>query len=377
MLIQEGLARIEFEELDEVFFNPRGKLSRSFGVLGIRALSRTLGEELVVADAFTGVGTRSIRYLLETGDAIAGVHANDSSAPALEFAIRNARLNGVIEWMKFHCLEARRFFWRSVEANRFYHFIDIDVFGTPMQFIPFAVNALKRQGAIYVTSTDTAPLCGINRKAAFRNYGAVTENVEFCHEAGARIVIAAVLSASARQAYVARPLFTLFDGYAFRILMMMERGRKSFPHKEIGFIFRCPSTGEVKAVKQHRFGTVDMECPSELQAIGPMWLGDLHDPEFLRLMLESLSENWFDERDRHKLKRLLKTMQMEIDMPPFFHDLSVLADRIGISTPRKMDMVNALRRAGFRAGVTHFSGTGIKTDADHITLARIARELVT
>ncbi len=377
MTVREGLARLEFEELDDVFFNPRGALARSFGVLAIRAFANFLSEsQFLIADAFTGIGTRAVRYLLEAGDVVSEVHANDSSLTAIEFAIRNARINGVSEKLKVHCLEARRFFWRSIEANRFYHIIDLDVFGSPMQFIPFAVNALKRRGAIYITSTDTAPLCGINRRAAFRNYGAVTENTEFCHEAGARIVIAASILSAARQAFIGRPLFTLFDGYAFRIFLLLEKGRKSFPHNMIGFIFRCPETGEVKIVRQKHLGLSSMPCSVEPQVVGPLWIGDIHDIEFLQLMLDELHKNWFSQKDMHKIGKLIKLMMGEVGMPPFFHDISSLSDRLNIDTPRKIDLINALRRQGFKAGMTHFSGTGLKTDAPGSVLSETAKRLV-
>ncbi len=373
----EGRAKLHYEEHDEVFFNPRGRLARSMGVLAARAFSKmTLNDRLVIADAFTGIGARVVRYLLEDDDRISVVHANDSSMPALEFAIRNVRLNGVAEKVKFHCLEARRFFWRSVQANLFYDIIDIDVFGTPMQFIPFAVNALKHKGAIYVTSTDTAPLCGINRRAAFRNYGAVAENFEFCHETGARIVIAAVVKAVAQQAYIARPLFTLFDGYAFRIFVAVQKGRRGFPVDKFGFVVRCPSSGRVMVFKQKHAGRFSLDCKSDLQIAGPLWIGELHDAEFLNQMLDELNEDWFSERDRSKLKKTIKLMEAEVGMPPFFHDISALSDRLNINTPRKADLINELRRRGFKAGMTHFSGLGIKTDADFDTLADIAVSVV-
>ena len=371
----EGAAKIEYAPNLGVFFNPRGQLARSFGVLAVRAYSIRVGRKLTVADAFTGVGTRAIRYLLEASKSVDWVFANDSSPVALSFAVRNALNNNVIDRIKFSCWETRRFFWRTNEANTFFDVIDLDVFGTPMPFIQFALVALKYQGAIYITSTDTAPLCGINRRAAFRNYGAVSENLEFCHEIGARIVIASVIKSAAQLAFIGRPLFTLFDGYAFRIFMEFQRGRGQFPHDKIGFIFRCPEDGTVFWTKQKSLGKLKLECDQEMQMAGPLWLGELHDPEFLDVMKNEIAMDWFSQKDSMKIKRRLKLMEQEIGMPPFFYEISKIADREDINVPPKNKIIHALKYEGFKAAPTQFSGTGIKSDAPYGVVLKCLRRL--
>ena len=57
-------------------------------------------------------------------------------------------------------------------AQEYYDYVDLDPFGTPVEFIPAALQALKRNGILAITATDTAPLAGTQAKKCVRRYGA-------------------------------------------------------------------------------------------------------------------------------------------------------------------------------------------------------------
>ncbi|MCD6087289.1 MAG: tRNA (guanine(10)-N(2))-dimethyltransferase [Candidatus Hydrothermae bacterium] len=362
----EGSVRLFIPEGEPVFYNPRGALARTLGVLALRELLENFGEPVIAADAFTGSGVRAIRYAKEGG--ALRVFANDSSPFALEAAERNALLNKVRSRIKFSSTESIKFLWSLKEREIFPHFLDLDPYGSPAPFMEAALLASRIGGYVYITATDLAPLCGIRREAALRNYGALTARTDFCHEAGARIVIGTAQRIAGRHASFFRPLMTFYDGSALRILLRVERGRKSYPGDLIGFLAHCPKC-------KHRFGfsmkgkwTVRCEkCGAGLEIIGPLWLGDLHDREFLKRL--KLKAGEYGGKEGKKIARLLDKMEGEIGMPPYYFDIARVSDMIDIQTPSTEKVIELLRRAGFRASRTHFNGRGIKTDADISSLA--------
>ncbi len=360
MLVTEGKVKIEIPEDRPVFFNQKGAKARTLGVCALRILSRAFEEDLIAADAFTGSGIRAIRYIIEGGAKL--VYANDSSPYALETAKANARLNRVKSRIKFTQMEAVRFLWRLKEREIFPHFIDLDTFGSPSSFLESAILAIKRNGILYVTATDLAPLCGIKRDAAMRNYGAVTTNVEFCHETGARIVVRAVCEAAARHAFTAEPLLTYFDGSSLRILFEIRHGRKDYPVREIGFVAHCPKCKFRVAFKMRgKWESKCMECGTDMEHIGPLWIGNLHRQEFLEEMIRELRN--LGDKVSLKLVSILKKMRGEIGLPPYFYDLANISDRLNIPTPSTIAVVEKLKEAGYNASTTHFRGRGFKTDA--------------
>ncbi|HDM90535.1 MAG TPA: tRNA (guanine(10)-N(2))-dimethyltransferase [candidate division WOR-3 bacterium] len=365
-LFTEGSVKLLISEKEPVFYNPRGALARTLGVLALRVLRDNFGEAIIAADAFTGSGIRAIRYVKEGG--ALRVYANDSSPFALEVAERNALLNKVRSRIKFSSRESIRFLWSLKEREVFPHFLDIDPYGSPAPFMEAALLASRIGGYVYITATDLAPLCGIRREAAFRNYGALTARTDFCHEAGARIVIGTAQRIAGRHASLFRPLMTYYDGSALRILLRTERGRENFPGDLIGFTAHCPRCKHRTGFRMKGKWTVRCEkCSTELEIIGPLWLGDLHDREFLERLKSKAAE--YDGREGRKIAGLLDKMEGEIGMPPYYFDIARVSDMIDVRTPSTEKVIELLKRAGFRASRTHFNGRGIKTDASISALA--------
>lgn len=371
----EGLAHLHTHHPDgEVFFNPKGKLARSVGVLALRHEREIQGRALLVADVFTGIGARAIRYLLETS-AVEEVHANDFSERALQLAKENARLNGVQDRIRFSRREANRFLWQANLNETFYDFLDLDTFGSPTPYLDAAFFAVRDGGLLYLTTTDLGPLCGVPKKAAYRHYGAAAFQWKGCHESGARTVIANTILAGGRHDFLALPLLTLFDGYSFRILFRTLHGRQDFPERLLGFVEQCPKCGWVGS---YRLGTPGQgrcpHCRIPLQIAGPLWLGELHDPAFLEGMMRHL-DPWFDAKDAEKIAEKLRLMTEEVGFPPYFLDIGDTCDRLNISTPGTWAVIEALRNRGYRAARSSFTGRGVKTTAPYEVFLEVLRDL--
>ena len=103
------------------------------------------------------------------------------------------------------------------------------------------------------------------------------------------------------------------------------------------------------------------ECGEKLIQAGPLWLGEIQNKEFISKMIEE-SENKKLNSEKQLLK-LLNSCMIEADSPATFYDVHSICRSLKISAP-KLDLIfNEIRNNGFEAEKTHFTPTGIKTNA--------------
>lgn len=84
------------------------------------------------------------------------------------------------------------------ENFRYFDFLDLDPFGSPVEFLDTALRSVRRNGVLAVTATDTGVLCGAYRNACLRKYLAEPIRGPLCHEAGLRILIGTVVRYAAK-----------------------------------------------------------------------------------------------------------------------------------------------------------------------------------
>jgi tRNA (guanine26-N2/guanine27-N2)-dimethyltransferase len=346
-----------------VFYNPRGRFSRSMGVVAVAAESSLRGRRLSVADVLAATGVRGIRYLLESGG-VDALHLNDVSSTAVQVIGENLKLNQVEERSTVTREDANRFLTSHSVAGERFDLVDIDPYGAPTPFLDDALSAVERGGVAAFTATDLAPLCGIGGRAALRKYGSVPLYNEFCHETAARILCYAVVQGCGRRGYVPEILLTAFSEHYLRIYVRVDLGRASFPHEGIGLICDCSNrhyTTSAPLLDQR----IDSSCPlcgSRLRIAGPLWIGSLHSPVFLERMRNSLLSLELEE-DWRRIERYLKLFEEENAFPPYFFDVGRASDFLGKRTPSLSKVLDALRARGYRAARTHFKGEGVKTEA--------------
>ena len=103
---------------------------------------------------------------------------------------------------------------------------------------------------------------------------------------------------------------------------------------------------------------------------GPLWLASLHNIIWLeKLQTQVESRQW--------LVRLLKVMQGEANLPPYFYTLSEIGRRGKLDLPKRDHLIPALRSQGYHTSLTHINPQAIKTDADLPTCIQVARNLGT
>jgi tRNA (guanine26-N2/guanine27-N2)-dimethyltransferase len=359
--VREGSARFLVPKAERiydapVFYNPVMALNRDISVLVARAL-----EPKRVLDALSATGIRGIRYALESP--AEEVWLNDISDEAYSLMKRNVALNFEGELYEEG---DRSYLWgekliviNKGDANRlmaenfrYFDLVDLDPFGSPMEFLDTALRSVKRRGVLAVTATDTGVLCGAYARACVKNYLARPIRGELCHEAGLRILIGTVVRYSAKYDLGVEVLLAYYRDHYFRAFLQFKSGAKKAEKSlaQLGYLWQDESG---------RFTYEKAFLPEKPKAFGPMWLGPLKDSEFV----EKLSKELETFEPAHKKTRpFVELLAGELDVP-FHYDTHALARRNGLEVRKVSEVIERLEKLGYRASRTHFSPTAVKTDA--------------
>ncbi|NJE55611.1 tRNA (guanine(10)-N(2))-dimethyltransferase [Thermococcus sp. 21S9] len=359
--VSEGSARFLVPKAERiydapVFYNPVMALNRDISVLVARAL-----EPKRVLDALSATGIRGIRYALESP--AEEVWLNDISDEAYSLMKRNVALNFEGELYEEG---DRSYLWgekliviNKGDANRlmaenfrYFDLVDLDPFGSPMEFLDTALRSVKRKGVLAVTATDTGVLCGAYSRACVKNYLARPIRGELCHEAGLRILIGTVVRYSAKYDLGVEVLLAYYRDHYFRAFLRFKSGATKAERSlaQLGYLWQ---------EKTGRFTYEKAFLPEKPKAFGPMWLGPLKDSEFV----EKLSKELETFEPAHKKTRpFIELLAGELDVP-FHYDTHSLARRNGLEVRKVSEIIERLEKLGYRASRTHFSPTAIKTDA--------------
>ena len=344
-LILEGSTVVD---VGSVFYNPKMKLNRDICV----AISRSLriGDYL---DALAASGVRGLRVAKEAR--VERVTLNDVSRLACELIRKNVDLNQLTS-CEVCCKNSN-----VLMHERHFDAVDLDPFGSPSPFI--AAAARSATSHLFITATDTAPLCGAHKKSGVRKYMAEPVKTEYHREMGARILLGAAARELARLDKGMVPLLTHATDHYLRTYLSIQKGAK-FADKsilELGYLEHCHRCGWRKTHKGifSRGATICLRCGEATDLAGPLWLGPIHDSGLVESAIEKLVK-MVDEDDR-----ALKVLQMCRDeiVTPMYYDHHRICKRLRITPGRIEEVIEALRNAGFQASRTHFSGVGIKTDA--------------
>lgn len=149
--VERGL---EFET-GESFFRHESAAGRDLGVLAASLYRKSEGK-LRVLDALCGCGIRSLRYLVEAeADFVLANDGNDEDRRVICGNLSRVPRGSGDErrWMVTH-FEANRVMTECYLQRDFFDLIDVDSFGSDSSFLRSAMNALRLDGLLYVTSTD-------------------------------------------------------------------------------------------------------------------------------------------------------------------------------------------------------------------------------
>jgi len=345
---------ITFSTSKTVFYNPAMRLCRSMSSLAVGAIA----EKIEVVDAFCASGIRGIRYMKENKN-VKKLTFIDIDRRAISLAKKNAKANKL--GSKASAVVA------NISRAAFDHdadFLEIDPFGTPS---PYLVDAFryfntKKTAYLSVTATDVAVLCGGKTAACMKNYHSKPLNNEFTHETGLRIMLKKIAETAAEFNMGITPLVSFSDKHYLKSVLMVRRSADLAYDslKQLGHVSFCKKCGfrfESRFPEQKCF-----HCGSDNDFAGPLWLGELHDGDFLKKMAALNKARTYADRD--EMAGMLVLMRGELGMPPYFYDVHAMCKILQTCSVPRMDAVlKRLQDSGHRAVRTHFTPVGIKTDA--------------
>ena len=329
-----------------IFFNRRMELNRDATVLLLSLLKPS--------DYLDAMGATGIRGMRVAGECGIPVTICDREPDAIGLITQNKNHTGLPVTIQERDVNA-------LLSEQSFDAVDLDPFGTPAMFIDAAVRGCRR--FLFVTATDTAPLCGAHLKAGIRRYGAVPMNTEYHSEVGLRILLGFVVRETVKYDRGIEPLFCYAHEHFTRLHLRLLRGAQAADDtlKRMGFVHqcrKCPYREEQPGLQAH-----DRTCPccgEPLQPIGPLWLGCIRDEDTVVQMQETVAGR--ELGTKKDLVRLLETCRSELPTSSFY-DYHHIAKLLRCSPPTIDKVLERIRVYGYPATRTHFSGYGIKTEA--------------
>lgn len=322
------------------FYNPTMAVNRDLSALVLGAWPRPLG---TILDGLAATGAWGIRMAREAR--AGGLLLNDWSEAATDLAQANVRRNGLDARVTKDDLVR---LLASTDAG----FVDIDPFGSPAPFLEAALRSARPDAGLGITATDTAVLGGTYPQACLRRYGARPLRCDQGPEIGLRILLGFCARLAMAHGKGVEPVLSFSASHFLRTMVLVAGLRADPP---IGWAVRVGP------------GQFEPGSAEDRHAIGPLWLGPLHQGDLVGRVRPS---RW----TRPDTIRLLGTIQAEVGLPSWFVTTDELVASEHASPPKLDRFLQGLREIGHGAARTHFHPRGVRTDAPHADVLRVFRD---
>jgi tRNA (guanine26-N2/guanine27-N2)-dimethyltransferase len=384
-LIREGSTKFYIYNVDKnsvpsksmnVFYNKKMEINRDITNLSINAYKELFHQKnLVIIDSMAASGVSAIRILKECAK-IKKIYINDINPEAVKLLRLNMSINKLNKENNRYCItnkDANLLFSeiasKSSEKQKKPNIISIDPFGTPNRYVDSAFKTLQQvNGLMCITATDTAVLFGVKPKACIRKYLSKPLHNEYCKEIGGRILISFVSQIANINNIGITPLLTFYSGHFIRLFCLTFKNKKmiSKHFENLGYLIHCGKCGYRSTYKNILL--IPKKCPvcynrGELDFAGLMWIGKLHDDNFLKSLININSE--IVSPNKKRIDKILNYAREENNMPISYYNIHKLSQNLKLkSVPKIMVIINEIRNLGYRASRTHFDYLSIKTDMD-------------
>jgi len=322
------------------FYNPSMELNRDVSILVNQWFLNTSITHVHILDGLAASGIRGIRLANElTGDFEVTINDwNDQSFALIQQNIQKNSLHNTSVFQRdLH----------SLLSERRYHSIDIDPFGSPVNFFDAAVRSVYNKGIIACTATDTAALCGVFPAVCYRRYGAWPSHGPSMHEIGLRILLGCLCREAAKYDRGIEPLLCYTTDHYIRLYVQINNGKN-----------------DANASMQHYTSIPARDVPlskEDTAWVGPLWLGKLQKKTVLQEIRTIAATK--ELNTKNALWKLLFLLEDEADAPPFFYTINDMSSLLKVSPPAMDHIFGRLRSSGFVVTRTHCTPTGFKTNA--------------
>jgi len=356
-----------------VFYNPVMELNRDIAVLALQAYQRILNREISVCEPLAGCGVRGIRFAAEVKD-VKKVVINDINEKAFQLANYNVQMNGLGERVTVKNKDANFLLSCYGAPRKRFDAIDIDPFGSPAPYLDSAIRALRNGGLLALTATDMAPLCGVHPRACIRKYGGKPLRTEYCHELAVRLLAGCLATTAAKYDIGISIVFSHSTNHYIRIYATIKHGAKKADEsiRNMGYILHCFKCFHREAAKK-LFLVEDSgkcsECGSKMNIAGPLWLGRIFEKQFCESMEKEAKQRAF--KLGRRIRKILTLIENEIEAPITYYVLDKLCDVLTLPVPSIRTVVEALRKEGFQASLTHFNPKGIRSNVPAMEITEL------
>ena len=281
---------------------------------------------------------------------------------------------------------------RMAMVDAAYQWVDLDPFGSPIQFLDAALQSLSRTGVLEVTATDTAALTGSSPSSQARRYQAKGLVDEYAHDDAVRLLLGTVATTAARLDKVVTPLLALFDGHHVRISLLVKTSKSEATkiRDSIGWRVRCEDV-------PYRFA--HHPAPDQLKAAsGPMWIGPMWHHGIASRMTEERALDlchptedeiqshrtqglqWSDEDTNHSARELRRSVRYIADAAELMSREHLLLNldtlprlaKVG-GAPKMEKLLSALVEAGYAAARYPDLEPMLVTDAPFESVIEVVR----
>jgi len=322
------------------FFNPTMQLNRDFSILVAQWLVDDCSYEPILLDGLAASGIRGLRFANEVNGDFE-VEINDINPDCFDLIKKN------ISSLKLKNVRGFNKNLNVLLSEGKFDYIDVDPFGSPVYFVDSAMRAIKKDGIIAFTATDTAALCGVYPKVCIRRYAAVPFHSVVMKEIGLRILLGFICKNASRYDKAIEPLASYVTDHYFRVYVRVRKGAGRANN----------AMGKIELIKEgKRIGYQQIN-----KDIGPLWTGRIHDKKFIEKLRNILFEK--ELGSKKELLRLLDHLEGEANAPMFFYTTDSLASFFNKSPPKLEKLIEKLNSNGFNSVRTHFDYSGFKTNA--------------
>ncbi|KAG8920568.1 RNA methyltransferase tRNA(m5U54)methyltransferase [Tulasnella sp. 408] len=355
--------------------------------------------KITILEALSATGLRSIRYAKEI-PLVKYVIANDLSPAATAAMRRNVELNGLgpstadpspsgggdLGKVRINEGDACDLMYSHRPERLRVDVVDLDPYGTAAPFIDAAVQSIKDDGLLCVTCTDMTVLASGNYpEKCFSNYGGIPAKTEYCHESALRLVLHTLSTSAARYGRFITPLLSLSIDFYVRLFVKVRtapvevkkamtktaiyhvcQSCQAFTEEPLGRIVERKKGDTVtplyKTAPSAPISDTCVECGGKLHVAGPMWSGPIHDPTFVKKVLEHVNENSSNYGTHARMKGMLTVASEELDTPFYFTPAKV-ASHFHCECPSLDDTASAILNGGYKISRSHACAGSLKSDA--------------
>ncbi len=357
-----------------VFYNPAMEINRSISVLAVEAYARLFNyKDLTICEPLSGTGIRGLRYLLET-KYVSRVIMNDIDEDAYKLILMNVDRNNVKDRVEVYNLDASQLLLNL--KGKIIDVVDIDPFGSPIEFIYPALKAIRHRGLLAVTATDVGVLMGRYPQKCVRRYGSrPIYSIDYSREIGLRILIGSIARIALQLDYGIRPLLCYYEGHYYRCFMLILKDRSDAVStvKNLGYVLHVRSSGKIEFLKRYPICKIRRR---DVDVGGPLWIGHIMDLDFVKEIYEILINEKTYLTNNEKLVKLIEDFIEEAplsDVP--YYTTSMICRGLGSEVSSRR-LVEVLRKAGIDASRTHMDPRGVRANEEVEVLREIALSIL-